>query len=215
MKTVSKYFETLRDWKKLPAYKAEPRVDSIVGFALPQILKHALNLDVKVVIPELPLRVGTIYRKHEGTNYSNKSYKVDFFALTTSNENYLIEFKTDSGSRREGQDKYLEASKEVGIGAIITGILTLFEKTSYKKKYEHLLGKLLQAQLIQGEHPAYKPSAANDSIKIVYIQPHIKSNDENLTIIDFNSVHDAIIQNFPNDEFMVEAAKTFKGWESN
>jgi len=30
------YFEMMKDWKKLPAYRAEPRIDSLVGYYLPR-----------------------------------------------------------------------------------------------------------------------------------------------------------------------------------
>ena len=108
MNTLTRYFATLRDWKHLPAYKAETRVDSIVGFALPQILEHARGLKVATVIPELPLRIGSVQPQHAEARFANKSYKVDFFVVTECGRNILIEFKTDSGSRRDGQDGYLE-----------------------------------------------------------------------------------------------------------
>ena len=36
---INDYFKTLEGWKRLPAYKLETRIDSIVGFALPKIIK--------------------------------------------------------------------------------------------------------------------------------------------------------------------------------
>ena len=76
MSTISDYFATLRDWKRLPAYKAETRVDSIVGFALPQVLSYARDLSVAVVVPELPLRIGSVQPEHAEAKFANKSFKV-------------------------------------------------------------------------------------------------------------------------------------------
>jgi len=37
---IDEYFATLEDWKRLPAYKLETRVDSLVGFALPTVIER-------------------------------------------------------------------------------------------------------------------------------------------------------------------------------
>jgi len=38
----NEYFKMMEDWKRLPAYKAEPRIDSLVGFYLPEIVSDFL-----------------------------------------------------------------------------------------------------------------------------------------------------------------------------
>ena len=55
------YFDMLIDWKQLPAYKLEPRIDSLVGYYLPDILNEFLGEKIVGGIPELPLRLGTIH----------------------------------------------------------------------------------------------------------------------------------------------------------
>jgi len=67
------YFEMMIDWKKLPAYKTEPRIDSIIGYYLNPILSDYLKVDIEGIIPELPIRLGTVKPKHENTNYSDRS----------------------------------------------------------------------------------------------------------------------------------------------
>ncbi len=119
----NKYFELMADWKKLPAYKAEPRIDSLVGFFLPEFIESFLNIKSAGIIPELPIRLATVKPKHEGTNYADRSYKVDFLIIGNNEVNYLIEFKTDSGSRRDEQDLYLVEAKEAGTESIVNGIL--------------------------------------------------------------------------------------------
>jgi hypothetical protein len=212
LSSITAYFQTLLDWKKLPAYRMEPRVDSIVGFALPQILNQARNLEVATVIPELPLRIGSVQPDHEGKEYSNKSYKVDFFVVTKCGKSFLIEFKTDSGSRRDKQDRYLESAQAQGLGAVISGILRLYAATTYKKKYRHLLAKLEDAGLIENSETGYEVSVVNDELKILYVQPHAKEGDEERDVLDFEAVAQAIEEHFEGEEFMLTAAQAFRSW---
>lgn len=79
----SKYFDMIEDWKKLPSYRAEPRMDSLVGFYLDELLSEYLNIKIEKTIPELPLRLGTIHPKYKDTTFTDRSYKVDFFLLGT------------------------------------------------------------------------------------------------------------------------------------
>ena len=115
MSSIRAYFETLLDWKRLPAYRLEPRVDAIIGLALPKILARIKGLEVTTVIPELPLRIGSVQPEHEGKVFANRSYKVDFFMVTRGGKCLLVEFKTDSGSRREKQDDYLESARKMAL----------------------------------------------------------------------------------------------------
>ena len=75
------YFDMLIDWKQLPAYKLEPRIDSLVGYYLPDILNEFLGDKIVGMIPELPLRKGTLYPELEGSRQADLSTKVDFYAL--------------------------------------------------------------------------------------------------------------------------------------
>lgn len=210
--SVQSYFSVLRDWKRLPAYRAEPRVDSIVGFALPEILLHNRNERVTLVIPELPLRIGSVQPQHEGKSFSNKSFKVDFFVMTEGGKNYLVEFKTDSGSRREKQDAYLEAARDVRLGAVVEGILKLYQATTYKKKYRYLLAKLEEAGLVSSENAGYAASVADDRLHVLYVQPHAKEDDLGRDILDFVAVAEALREHFGGDEFMEAAAQAFLVW---
>jgi hypothetical protein len=56
----NEYFEMMKDWKKLPAYKAEPRIDSLVGFYLKDALTDFLGVEIIGIIPELPIRLATV-----------------------------------------------------------------------------------------------------------------------------------------------------------
>lgn len=172
-----KIYETLNwlnDWKKLPAYKAEPRVDFIVAGALPEIIKNKYNCNISVIIPELPIRIGSIYKDLD----IDKSYKVDFYLYLENGKHLFIEFKTDSGSRRVKQDKYLIASQSVGMKAILDGIIKIYSVTNYKTKYSHLMKKLLTAGLISESNSIYQPTVIQNEIEILYIQPKAEQQNE-------------------------------------
>ena len=161
------YFATLKDWKRLPAYKAEPRIDSLVGHFLPRILADIQGIDVVALIPELPLRKGTLRPEFEGTPHAERSWKVDFLAVGRD-RCWLVEFKTDSGSRREEQDDYLRDAVRVGTSAVVEGIARIARVSPYKRKYAHLLGKLREAGLLDG-NDAW--TGRNPTIEILYVQP--------------------------------------------
>ncbi|RDD30042.1 hypothetical protein CR161_04575 [Prosthecochloris sp. ZM] len=55
------YFLMKRDWKKLPAYRAEPRIDSLVAFYLPDFSSEYFKDKTIGIIPELPLRLSTLF----------------------------------------------------------------------------------------------------------------------------------------------------------
>ena len=100
------------------------------------------------IIPEFPIRLGTINSKHEKTTYADRSYKVDFFLKSKLGNNYFVEFKTDSSSRRDKQDWYLMEANNKGMQKIVDGIVRIASVSSYKKKYNHLLSKLKQLKLL-------------------------------------------------------------------
>ena len=167
------YFATLKDWKRLPAYKAEPRIDSLVGHFLPRLLTDLLGIEVLALIPELPLRKGTLCTEFEGTVHAERSWKVDFLAVGPD-RCWLVEFKTDSGSRREVQDDYLRDAVRVGTGAVVDGIVRIASVSPYKRKYAHLLGKLREAGLLNGE----VWSGRCPTMEILYVQPSSPAEGE-------------------------------------
>lgn len=206
----NEYFEMLKDWKKLPAYKAEPRIDCLIGHYLPQILSNYLNVKVKGIIPELPIRLGTIKPTHEGTVYADRSYKVDFLAITENGVNYLVEFKTDSGSRRVEQDLYLQEAKMFGTKAVVDGIIKISNVSSYRHKYDHLKNKLLYFGLIDHDN---NYTGLNPDFEVVYVQPSNMNLEK--FVIDFKWISEWLKSNYANSEFETELANTLYTWSNN
>ena len=103
--TINKLFDLLDDWRNLPAYQLERRADIFFAIHLDKIIEKILGTKIDLIIPEFPVRVGEISKKHPELN---KSFKIDYLTYS-KNENkvYLIELKTDQRSRREKQDWYL------------------------------------------------------------------------------------------------------------
>ena len=202
------YFGMMADWKRLPAYKAEPRIDSLVGFFLPAMMTDFCHDPITGIVPELPLRLGTLKPAHEGTPHADKSYKVDFYLLGGSGRHYFVEFKTDSGSRNDQQDQYLNEARQQGMAAIVRGIVRIAAVSKYKKKYGHLLAKLRELGLLD-ESGQFSGKA--DAIEIIYVQPHRKPDDTGL-VVDFAWMAQWL-QNRPDaGEFETALARTLSQW---
>lgn len=207
----NEYFAMMEDWKRLPAYKAEPRIDSLVGYFLQDIVTNFLNDKVIGIIPELPIRLGTVKLQHDKEPYADRSYKVDFFLLGSSGVNYFVEFKTDSGSRRNKQDEYLEESKDQGMASIVKGIVRIADVSMYKEKYGHLLRKLIDLGLMNEQR---KYSGQLDKIEIVYAQPHRRENDTK-HVIDFLWISKWLRDKSGSSDFEAALSKTLSNWAND
>ena len=202
----------LENWKKLPAYRLETRIDSLFGFAVPKLIENIYGYQTKIVIPELPIRLATIHPEHENTNFANRSYKVDFYVRTENKKNLFIEFKSDSGSRRENQDDYLMLSQKFGMKAIIEGILKLYSATSYRSKYKYLLDKLIGANIINNDHEIL---IGNENIQVIYAQPKSLKGDKNTKVLDFQTIADELISCYPDEKLMTCFASSLKNWAND
>lgn len=202
----NRYFTMLSDWKKLPAYKAEPRIDSFIGYYLPQIVNDYCHENIVGIIPELPLRCATVQPAYEDTGSADRSYKVDFYLLSSDGTNYLVEFKTDSGSRSNAQDFYLGAARTVGMKALVAGICRIAAVSAYKNKYRHLLMKLAEIGLI-GNNREF--AGRSDRIDIIYIQPRSTQGDK---CISLDWISNWMRQRYSDNEFEVELASKLEEW---
>lgn len=195
----------LRDWKKLPAYRAEPRIDFIVAGALPEIIKDKYGCNIRLLIPEFPIRIGTI----EENGHSNLSKKVDFYVYLENGEHIFIEFKSDSHSRRIKQDKYLLDAQRIGMIALLNGIINISLKTRFRIKYSYLIEKLINAELISLNDNNHKVIVTADKIKILYIQPKAKRDNE----ISFTKISQ--IMKDSNDLFYEKFSEMLLSWSDD
>ena len=102
--TLETLFCNLDRWRHFAGYPLEPRVDALLGLFLPQAIETLCGVEEMhpLVIPQFPLK------KEE----NNQSYKVDFLAMSRDRSRaFLIELKTDMGSIKEEQHRYIEQSQ--------------------------------------------------------------------------------------------------------
>ena len=132
--------DRLDAWRHLPAYRLEPRIDALFSLYLPAVLLRR-GVDIRHdVIPEFPLRRGTLWGEESVAH--NASVKVDFAALSADREQlHLIEFKTDMSSLRPEQVAYLQKAETISSRDLVVGALSILEATNseYVPKYRHLL----------------------------------------------------------------------------
>lgn len=204
------YFKMMRKWKQLPSYKAEPRIDSMVGFYLGAYLEYSFKKGIDGIIPEFPLRRGTLFG--ETVSSGNKSKKVDFYARGTDGSNYFIEFKTDMASRNITQDKYLEKAAGKGMKSIVKGIARITMASNYKDKYQYL-NRYMQRLGMIDEEGNY---VGEEKISIIYFQPAIDRNDsENLRHIGFSDFAEWLKEEHPTGDFEQAFASLLIDWSKD
>jgi len=169
MDQINELFDNLDSWRHLPAYQLERRADIFFSIYLADILFHHFGVVIDGLIPEFPVRVGTIYE-----NAGNKSFKIDYLArVKDSNRLFFVELKTDQSSRRDAQDQYLERARQVGFAELLEGLRQIYQATASKKKYMCLLEKLKDYGFIRlGQSGTFEIMPAVYDIEIVYIQPN-------------------------------------------
>ena len=166
--TIGKVFDKLDEWKRLPNYQLERRADIFFAMFLTDVLeKHCDTEFEDLVIPEFPLRKGTLWPDKEHRQ-ANRSVKVDYVTFTKGYKKvFFVELKTSMSSLNSGQNDYLEVAAKKEFKALVKGVDCLSKKSDQKEKYK-CLQKLLSEVLIDAvEH---KP-------QIVYILP--KCENEN------------------------------------
>jgi len=211
---IDKVFDLLDDWRNLPAYQLERRADIFFAINLPNILKDKFGVDIEFIIPEFPVRIGTIYPDLDLKN-PNLSFKIDYVAVSNLMKTvYFVELKTDVGSRRENQDKYLERSKKKNIKTLVDGVLQINIATSSKRKYGYLLDLLSKIGWV--DNATYQNISQDYNIEIVYIQPinmKIEKEEKNNSIITFGDIQKTL--SAFDDELTQRFLQSLKRWEIN
>lgn len=190
-------FDRLDHWRSLPSYQLERRVDALFGLYLPAVLALALDTAVDPrVVPELPLLRDTLRPAVADRQGSRNTVHVDFFVMSQDRRRgWLVELKTDLGSRRPTQDADLATARALGLAPLLEGLLTVVRAPGRPahedRKYGHLLrelatlglvtvppayDRLLHAPRRQGLTAAKRllavcPAAAAVELELVYIQP--------------------------------------------
>jgi len=135
---IKALFGLLNEWRKLPAYKLEPRADIFFAYFLPKIM-HArfpeeINKTINhdYIIPEFHLK-----------KLRFDSNKVDY-AVIGSDKVYLVELKTTIDSIAEKQADYLKNAKEKkeNLQTLVEDVYAIrFSKNSHDK-HKNLIKKI-------------------------------------------------------------------------
>lgn len=166
--TVAHLFNIMDAWRHLPGFRLEGRLAPFFEFFLLDVLGESLKDELDpvglhpVVIPEFPLRIGTLFSEDElaqmrtENEYApgvNQSYNVDYVAFSADCKTaFLVELKTDMGSIDDDQKKYLHRAREIkgGLGPLVGGIVDICgsKGTRKRSKYVHLLDILASLELV-------------------------------------------------------------------
>ena len=141
-------FDTLKEWRHLPSYQLERRLDIFFGLALPNVIRSRIDRDyeIKGVIPEFPLHKGLVLGYITKNNkLDNRSVKVDFAVFCRkAKENHilLVEFKTDNNSINKEQLEELEKTNDMLGYTLLEGVIECALNSDNRRKYAHLIWKL-------------------------------------------------------------------------
>lgn len=204
----NKALDQLKKWKDFPAYKAEPRVDWLIVLSIPELLKKRYESKCKLILPEFPIRKGTITSKI--LKKPNQSYRIDFYALLENGLNVLIEIKTDMKSIDEKQIKHMLNARDVGMKEVLKGLSKIYNAASSedKLKYNNLLEELISESVLDKKLDLV--GNVNDNIEIVYIQPNKNEEDYLYEVFDFEDVHNVLSKS--NDNFIRGFSEILLGW---
>lgn len=209
---IDKIFDTLDDWRQLPAYQLERRVDIFFGIYMEEILSKKFNEEISLVIPEFPIRRG-ILETDDGNKSPNKSVKIDYFALSKNKKTvYFIELKTDNGSTRAEQDDYLQQVKNMEFVKILQGVKDIANVSTSKNKYKYLLDKLQNAGLMQEGN---LETDLEYKKEIVYILPDPKKLKKvlNAQVISFEEIIGYLTDK--DDSPKMRFLKSIKNWQEH
>lgn len=222
MNKIEIMFDRMDEWRHLPNYQLERRADLFFSLYLPEVLKAKLGFHIqKQIIPEFPVRIGTIYPDKP----NNQSKHIDYLALSTDSENAVfVELKTDGRSRNEKQDEYLKRAQKVGMSKLLKGLLEIFRGTKAKRKYfclftilesmgliriPSLMTEIMSRSNLKGVTEASRKVEISSKVKeclIVYVQPNGTGPD----IISFDKFRATVTQH--DDPVSKRFAQSLTEW---
>lgn len=152
---MSAIYEVLRqldEWRHLPDYQLERRVDIFFGMFLPKVIEERFDVCVDEVIPEFPVHKGLFDKESSLERGPHRSVKVDFAVFGTKGDKkqiFLVELKTDMGSLDFVQLKNMVKARCAGPTCVMRGVGHLARNTLAKRKYAHLIWRLLGLECFQ------------------------------------------------------------------
>ena len=226
---IDQIFELLDEWRLLPAYQLERRADIFFAIYLKEIIESHCGYSIKHIIPEFPIHIGTLHSEipkfpdSVGTKLNtkrNQSFKMDY--LVECEEKVLfIELKTDISSKRDKQDDYLAAAKEVKIPKLIDGLIAISQVSTSKIKYARLMKKVSDMGWlkIKKKEESWENLSKDKEIEIIYIQPspkkpkEVKDKCDEVKCIYFKTI--AKLLEKKDSELAKRFAESLEKWETS
>ncbi|MYJ96140.1 MAG: hypothetical protein F4053_11315 [Proteobacteria bacterium] len=232
---IAHMFDAMDTRRHLPKYKLEARLAPFFELYLHDVLSECLGIELDpVVIPEFPLRKGTLYQD-EKIEEPNQSKNVDYVAFSMDRKTaFLVELKTDMSSKSADQESHLRDACGMGLAPLVDGIFEICRsKDCNRRKYVHLLHLLDKLELVTISDPGklnemtfypqpkpYWTTKALELVKpafegklkhtrVIYIQPRESDPKPGFEYIYFEDVAD-IVQRY--GELGRVFAKSLRGW---
>ncbi|MYG81246.1 MAG: hypothetical protein F4187_05505 [Gemmatimonadetes bacterium] len=150
MSAISEVLRQLDEWRHLPAYQLERRVDIFFGMFLPKVIERTFDIRVDEVIPEFPLHKGMLNISE--AREDNQSVNVDFAVVGHQGKKkrvLLIELKTDIGSLNPDQLENMEKARRADSKDLLQGVIFAAWNSKSKHKYAHLIWRLVKQGCLQ------------------------------------------------------------------
>lgn len=214
---INELFDLMDKWRYFPAYQLERRSDIFFAIYLKTLISEQYKFQIDTIIPEFPVRVGTVYQ-----NESNESFKMDYVAVCQEMKKvFLVELKTDVSSVRENQIKYFKRAQKINVKGLVDGLIKIYDATNQKTKYQNLLREVERlGWLTQSTGRIINHDKVYD-IDILYILPERKQlentidlqYDESIKVLTFDDIIH-ILKSHP-DGVSVRFIQSLERWKVN
>jgi hypothetical protein len=212
---IDQLFALLTEWRRFPNYQLERRADIFFALYLRDILRHCYpGNDFDLIIPEFPLRYGSIRDKDQG-NSSNLSAKVDYVCVDRNNKFcVLLELKTEERSLSKAQFENMENALRKDYEMLTNGVRELLMHTKEKSKYTTLLNYLDTP--LTADHGRAASGTPESGMKLAIIKPTANRDacPKDCKVISFEDVA-TILNQLPNtgDGLTLSFLKALKDWK--
>lgn len=128
--------EQLADNRQFPKYQYERRIDILINFFLPDVLRKRYGFNTTLLVPEFPVRKSV-------TNYSSNN--IDYLAygdIKGQPHGYIVELKTDADSVKTKQLAYYKKVMDALGTTLKQEISEIGKKSKQHGKYRHLLKRI-------------------------------------------------------------------------
>lgn len=137
--------------RKTPKVQVERYISPILSMFLEELLNAKYGKEYKLIMPEFPIRKGTVNRDSEDN--SNQSTNIDYLLYNKTDDMFtFVELKTDASSYKPSQLEIYQNLDELcksylgdngnTFGKLLhDDLVKIKEATTYKHKYKYLLSE--------------------------------------------------------------------------